>query len=556
MGTVYRKTVTRPIPAGAETVERKGQRFARWKVNGKARMAPLTVGRDGSERILCVSPFFIAKFRDGDRIVREVSTGCRDETAARSVLADLERRAELVRSGVMTAAEVATGRHQDTGLEEHFAAYLAHLEASGACKEHRTERLRQLRRLAADCGFHRLGDLDRGKLESWLTIQDRNGMGARTRNSYLASAVAFANWCCEPTVGRLMNNPFKGCPKANEKADCRRLRRAMEESELTRLLAAARRRPLLDALTVRRGQRKGQAAAKVRPEVCERLEWLGWERALTYKTLVLTGLRKAELASLSVGQLFLDGPTAYAVLDAADEKNREGSEIVLRSDLAADLRQWLSDKLERCQSEARREGKPIPARLPADMKVFDVPAGLVRILDRDLRLAGIPKTDERGRTLDVHALRHSFCGLLSKGGVAPRVAQAAMRHSTIDLTMNHYTDPKLLDVRSALDALPALPLDGTGREQEVLRATGTGEKGAGAVAPPVAPTSDKRVQTGAIPSKTATLGVAKGVQGRNAASAESVKRNNPLSFVDNGLQKAGEGIRTLNVQLGKLAFCH
>ena len=30
-----------------------------------------------------------------------------------------------------------------------------------------------------------------------------------------------------------------------------------------------------------------------------------------------------------------------------------------------------------------------------------------------------------------------------------------MRHSTINLTMNTYTDPKLLDVAGAMDALPA-----------------------------------------------------------------------------------------------------
>ena len=38
----------------------------------------------------------------------------------------------------------------------------------------------------------------------------------------------------------------------------------------------------------------------------------------------------------------------------------------------------------------------------------------------------------------------------------PRTAQAAMRHSTIDLTMNVYTDPRLLDVARALEALPGL----------------------------------------------------------------------------------------------------
>jgi len=78
-----------------------------------------------------------------------------------------------------------------------------------------------------------------------------------------------------------------------------------------------------------------------------------------------------------------------------------------------------------------------------------------------LKQAGIPKTDSRGWTVDVHALRHTFGTLLSKGNVAPRTAQAAMRHSTIDLTMNVYTDPQLLDVAGALDCLPELPLRAT-----------------------------------------------------------------------------------------------
>ena len=102
----------------------------------------------------------------------------------------------------------------------------------------------------------------------------------------------------------------------------------MTEDELVRLLDVARRRPLLEALTVRRGKRKGEAFANVRPEVRERLEALGRERALIYKTLVLTGLRKNELASLTVAQLRLDGPMPHVELDAADEKNREGNGVV------------------------------------------------------------------------------------------------------------------------------------------------------------------------------------------------------------------------------------
>jgi integrase len=475
VGTIFKKTFTKPLPAGADTFVRKGERFARWKDRkGKTRTALLTVGKDGTERILLESPYYVAQCRNAGGLVQVVSTGCRDETAARRVLADLERKAELVRSGLMSAAESAAAQHQTTPLEDHITAYMTYIESAGACAEHRSERERQLRRLAHECGFARLTDLKRETLESWLTQQARKGMSARTRNSYLASALAFCNWCLSPTVGRLTHNPFDGVAKANEKADPRRQRRAMTQDELVRLLDVALRRPLLDALTVRKGKRKGERYAKVRPEVRERLELLGKERALIYKTLVLTGLRKGELTSLTVGQLHLDEPIPYAALDAADEKNREGNEIPLRDDLTADLRGWLASKLTHLQAEAREHCKPIPAQLPPDTPVFDVPDKLCKILNRDLKQAGIPKRDERGRVLDVHALRHTFGTLLSKGGVAPRTAQAAMRHSKIDLTMSVYTDPKLLDVAGALDTLPALPLDSASRQENATAlATGT-----------------------------------------------------------------------------------
>ena len=106
--------------------------------------------------------------------------------------------------------------------------------------------------------------------------------------------------------------------------------------------------------------------------------------------------------------------------------------------------------------EARRRAKPIPVRLPASTPLFDVPSGLTRIFDRDLAVAGIPKRDERNRVVDVHALRVTFGTHLCAAGVPLRTAQAAMRHSKPELTANIYTDPKLLDVAGAINALPAL----------------------------------------------------------------------------------------------------
>jgi hypothetical protein len=284
---------------------------------------------------------------------------------------------------------------------------------------------------------------------------------------------------------------------------------------------------------IRRGKRKGELAAKVRPEVREQLKLVGRERALIYKTLVLTGLRKGELTSLTIGQLHLEGDYPHAELNPQDEKNREGSQIALRHDLAAEMAAWIADKGHR----AAEGCIPIGGRgngLEANTPLYDMPDGLLRILDRDLIAAGIPKKDERGRTVDVHAMRHSFGTLLSKGGVAPRTAQAAMRHSTIDLTMNVYTDPKLLDVHGALDALPALLLNPPASNER--RATGTTDT-APEFAPGFAPKARKPCQ---MLAKTVEMAVEAATEITAAASAVTlggVKENQPVSMLGKGCQQ-------------------
>src|SRR3954452_12316349 len=133
MGCLFKKAVTRPLPPGAEFITRQGVRLARWRDGkGKIRTAPPTVGRDGTERIRDESRTYFARHRDGNGVVVETATGCRDESAARQVLADLERRAERVRSGLLTSAEDRTADHLTRPIGEHFDAYLNALAASGS----------------------------------------------------------------------------------------------------------------------------------------------------------------------------------------------------------------------------------------------------------------------------------------------------------------------------------------------------------------------------------------------------------------------------------------
>ena len=471
MGSLFKQQFTKPIPTNAEVVRLKGRRCARW-LNKRGKQQTALLNTEGT-RIVRESKVYFARYRDGSGQVQTVSTECRDKQAAQSVLNELEKAAERIRAGIMTTAEAATTEHQGTPLVDHVAAYIKHMEAIGCCPEHRKNVNRQLLCVTEECRFARLADLDRHTLESWLVAKTEAEMSARTRNSYLTAAVAFANWCSAPTVRRLLSNPFDCIPKLNEKADPRHKRRAMNEDELSRLLAVALRRPLDEASMIRRGKQKGQSSANLRPETISRLEVLGLERTLIYKTLVLTGLRKGELASLTIGQLHLNVQSPFVELEAADEKSGEGNSIPIRSDLADDLRQWLESKLRRMQEEARSREEPVPLRLPPDSQIFDVPDKLCKILNRDLKAAGIPKQDERRRFLDVHALRHTFGTLLSKGGVSPRTAQAAMRHSKIDLTMNVYTDPRLMDVAGAIESLPMLPIGMVGRTANEQLRTGT-----------------------------------------------------------------------------------
>ncbi len=234
--------------------------------------------------------------------------------------------------------------------------------------------------------------------------------------------------------------------------------------------------------------------------------------------------------------MHLDGRSCYAELEAADEKNGEGSSVPVRDDLAADLRHWLAERLAELQAEARATGRPVPLRLPPDLPLFAVPDKLSKILNRDLKAAGIPKRDDRGRVLDVHALRTTFGTLLSKGGVSPRTAQAAMRHSKLELTMSVYTDPKLLDVRGALGVLPTLPLDGPGAGTQAGVLTGTDP---GAVAPAVAPAT---VPLGHSPSIAVHNRAGVGISGKGGhvvGSATAVNGSGPLSSADNGPSRVG-----------------
>ncbi len=472
MGFVYKQSVTRKMPDGA-TISNKSRRanlkelrknpnqatvvesVASWRDRtGKRQTGLLVDGVDGLQRVRVEAQTYTAKFRDGNGIVQVVPTGCREKQPALSVLDELMHRAELVKAKILTSDQAKIADFQNTLLTVHIEEYVSHLKARNVDVNRTNTTKTRLIESCEGCGFRFLNGLNADKLHKWLSSQlsstGRN-MSAAVFNGYVQIWVSFGNWCIGKRIGgkrsnmngdkRLVANPFEGMGKLDEQADRRRKARALTETELVSLLEAAKRRPVEDALMVRKGPNKGELIAKLSDERRSELEKTGYERALIYKTAILTGLRFNELQTLKVGDVSF-GEVPFIKLQRKNEKNKKGSTVALRSDLAVDMKAWCEGKVN------------------VDL-VFNVPKGLLRILNRDLKAADIPKIDSEGFVVHVHALRHSFGTHLSIAGVSPRVAQAAMRHSNISLTMNTYTDARLLDTSAAVESLPSLPLGST-----------------------------------------------------------------------------------------------
>ena len=290
---------------------------------------------------------------------------CTDKAAAKQMLAALEREVQRGNAGLNDPY----ARHRKAPIATHVADYEVHLRNKNVSAKGLSETLRRLNAVIGECRFGVLGDLRPEAVERFLVALADRGTGASTRNSYLKSIKAFARWCLGSR--RMGENPLANL-KAT-KGEVRRQRRALTEDELVRLLQATRKRPLEAALTIKRGDRRGQLAASIRPETRAAIERTGWEHSLIYKTLVYTGLRRGELEALEVRHLTLAGRRPCLTLPGAATKNRKGADLPLRADLVVDLIEWL-----------RVTGKAGTDR------VFQVSPDLNKLLKRDLKWAGIP----------------------------------------------------------------------------------------------------------------------------------------------------------------------
>ena len=239
------------------------------------------------------------------------------------------------------------------------------------------------------------------------------------------------------------------------------------------------------------------------------------ERAAVYQFAVLTGLRRSELQALRWGDLHLDAPAPFIQLRADVTKNGKADQLPLHANLIALLQSWKPKQVE----------DAIFAQIPS-MKDFR----------RDLQAAGL----DTG--IDFHSLRHTYCQLLVRAGVSLKLAQQLMRHSDPRLTSNIYGRMGILDTSKAVQDI---------------------NLGKSLSTPAVAETTNSQVPqrnhgrnhemcfSGHFDTPACTLD--RGNPG-GLNDKKTIENTGVCATVHSDALKAGDGIRTHDVQLGKLAF--
>lgn len=349
-----------------------------------------------------------------------------DRGAARVMLAELIRQTERRRAGI----EDDFTDSARSPIGELVDLYLADLKLRGRSPKYRKEVRELLGLIITACGFTTPGEMRAGPLDIYLATMEGS---ARTRAKHRQAIVAFGNYLVRK--GKLPTNPL--ARSTRPEGDVTRKRRALTTDELKRLVAAAKDRPLKDALLIRWGPRAGTYERRIKPGERARLERLGRHNPLLYRVAFYTGFRAEELRALQAGDFVLEGPTPRVFLPRERTKNKRDALVPLRHELAADIKAWIAE-------DGLSEGDP----------VFQIPHRSADLLRRDLAAADIRERDSRDRVVDFHALRASLSSHLNSTGTTPSAAKKIMRHGTITLTLDTYHDEAMDDERRAIESLP------------------------------------------------------------------------------------------------------
>ncbi len=363
------------------------------------------------------------KYRDAEGIVRCVP-GYTDKEASKQLEARLTKEAALANEGVVDVYK----EHRSRPLGEHLADFRQSLLDKGDTAKQAQQVTTRARAIIEGCQFRMWSDIRADRVERYVADlrNEGKGLSVQTSNFYLQAVQSLCRWMVQNR--RASESPLAHLKRMNVKVDRRHDRTAFEVDEVRRLLAAAHAGP-------------------------ERFGMAGQERALLYKLTVESGMRANELRTLRLRSFDLEA--CKVIVQAAYSKHREEDTLPLRPETVAELRAFFANRVPTAKAFGGRY-KWLTDKTS-------------KMIQADLKDAGIPYVDDAGRYRDFHALRHTTGSWLAANGVHPKVAQAIMRHSDINLTMSRYTHTLKGQEAQAIRSLPDL----SAATAEQHKATGT-----------------------------------------------------------------------------------
>lgn len=342
------------------------------------------------------SPYWSLQYRRADwPNFRRFPLHVRDKRVAQQKAERLIQELEREEAGIIAPKLMRDATH--TAIIEHKNAFLADLAKKGSSKNTLSKYRNAIDRMCRDCQWQCLADIT---AQSFTAYRIASRLRPKTLNDLLGVMGSFLNWMERQQM--ILANPLKHVQRIQDRSP-REYRRALSPQNAQKLLRAA-------------------------PKL----------RALVYLTMLLTGLRSAEMKGLRWADFDLEAKQPCVRVPSSISKNRKASIHGLHPSLASALR--------RCRP---KDAKP-------DGWVFRGLVPRVPTFKKDLAAAGIPFLDEHGRRMDLHALRKTFGTMLAANGVPLRVCMELMRHSESRLTEKVYTDSSHLPLQPAVNALPRL----------------------------------------------------------------------------------------------------
>ncbi|MGC4033601.1 MAG: tyrosine-type recombinase/integrase [Tepidisphaeraceae bacterium] len=279
--------------------------------------------------------------------------------------------------------------------------------------------------------------------------QDGHRLSVTTRNEYLNSLKGFTRWAFNRR--KIDHDPLACLSQADERnAERMHPRRALTVEEVSALLDAAIRRPVVDLKTVRTGQHKGRLNAKVREGMLAKARQTGVDRLMAYLLIIWTGLRRGEAAKLQWRDVRLEAEHPYIQLRPEMNKAKREDRIPLHPQLVEALKAYQPAKFA-----------------PASAVLSTVPS--MDVLRRDLAFAGIDYGNREIGFADLHAQRKTLNMMLATQGVESRIRQAHLRHTDVRLTEDVYFDNSLFVEPHAekLNRTAAIPLKRGGQPEAI-----------------------------------------------------------------------------------------